>query len=1046
MKVIRDFILEKKLVLQFILFLFLGMGFFTVSEMNREAFPNVALDKVVIEAVLPGATSEEIERLIAIPIEKQLRSVSRIDKVRSYNLENVSVIMIFLEEGSRNTQKILDDIKDAVSSARLPSNAITPKVHEITTEKQEVIQIALSLKKPTGDSLEDYRKLRNLAKFFEDRLFQVKEIAEIQKFGYRDRQFLVEVDPVALNNNQIGLNTLLNALGSRNIDTPSGVLKLDGNEFLLRTKGEFQEATDMLNVPLVGNEIGYSTLVRNVARVFDSFKDVEIYERVNGTDSIVLRVWKTGQADIIVTSQKVKALIHNLEDEFPEASIYLFDDRSNNVIKQIGDLGVNFATGLILVVVVLFFILGPRLSLIVSLAIPSIFLIAFNLIKQTGTTINTVSIFGLVMVLGMMVDNSIVVSENTYRLMQEGITRKEAIEKTFKDVLLPLIVSMLVISAAFVPLLFLSGIVGKFIVAIPTVILLTLFVSLLFSLTFLPNWLNIFLPEKLKTTHKHNEPDEQTGAFAFVTRIYKKTMQWVVKRRYIVLLLFTLLFVFSLFLSSKYLHFMFFPSGGEEDIELKSWMPIGTTLEKNLSVIHTIEPVLKEITGGDLKYMRTRVGVHEAPAVDPKPGQEAHRAHIMLKLIPENERSQWFNGIDLVNAIRTAIDKGKASGTIDKKLFLDVSAKVKGPPIGKPVSIEIKGQEYSVIQEIAGKYIEEMKKIDGVYDIRIDLEEGKEEYRFRVNDSAAIITDISARDIARAIRTAYNGEIASSISKGEDKINILVRYPELARLDVNSLKEVKVENRSRRLIPLDQVTYVTKERSFSMINRQDLLRIVRLEASIDTSKATSLAVNTRLRKSVNLEPYKGYKVNFGGEQEDAQKSFRDLGISMLLAIAVIFIIFIIYFNSIGTTGVIISSIPFGIVGVLFALITHGKPLSFMSMLAIVALSGSIVANTLILITFIEELRAGGMELDEAIVKGGEIRLRPIFLTTLTTVIGLLPSAYGFPTLDRFVQPLSLAFGWGLLFATGVTLVFVPTVYRVKEDLVRLFKFRKKTPV
>jgi multidrug efflux pump subunit AcrB len=1042
MRQIGEFILEKKLVMQFILVLLLVMGLVTVTGMKREAFPNVSLDKVVIEAVLPGATPEEIERLIAIPIEKQLRQVSNLDKVRSYNLENVSVIMVFLKEGIGDTSKVLDDIKDAVDLAKLPDNAVEPTVREITTEKQEVIQIALTLKNPIGKPIEDYRKVRNVAKEIEDELFQLKEIAEVQKFGYRDRQFLVEVDPASLNSREIGLNTVLNALGSRNIDTPSGVLKLDGNEYLLRTKGEFEEAKDMLEVPLVGNEFGFSTLIKDIAKVKDTYKDIEIYEKVNGKDAVVLRIWKNESSDIINTSEKTKERIDSVIHKYPEIEFTYFDDRSENVIKQIGDLGINFATGLTLVVVVLFFILGPRLSLIVSIAIPAIFLITFNLINQSGTTINTISIFGMVMVLGMMVDNSIVVSENTFRLMQEGMPRKDAILQTYRDVLIPLIVSMLVISAAFVPLLFLSGIVGKFIVAIPTVILLTLVISLIFSLSFLPNWLNIFLPEKIKATHKHNEAEDNSGVFSYILKLYKITMEWAIRRRYIVLGLFSLFFIFMLTMSSLFLRFQFFPGGGEEDIEIKTWMPIGTTLEKNHSEIDVIEPLLIGMVGEDLSYIRTRVGIHESPAVDPKPGQETHRSHIMMKLVPEDDRKEWNSGLRLVNTIRTTLEKAKDDGILDKGLFIDVSAKVKGPPIGKPVSVEIRGQDYEKIQEIANQYIDELKLINGVYDIRIDLEEGKEEYRFRIKDEAAIRTEVSARDISRSIRTAYNGEIASNISKGEDKINIMVRFPESSRMDVNSLKNVKVENRNRRLIPLDKVTYVTKERSYSMINRQDLLRIVRLEASIDTEKVTSLAVNTRLKKAVNLSKYQGYIVNFGGEQEDAQKSSRDLGFSMLLAVAVIFIIFIVYFNSIGTTGVVISSIPFGIIGVLFALLSHGFPLSFMSMLAIVALSGSIVANTLILITFIEELRGTGIPLNEAIIKGGEIRLRPIFLTTLTTVIGLLPSAYGFPTLDRFVQPLSLAFGWGLLFATGVTLVLVPIVYRIKEDIKKLTRWRR----
>lgn len=1041
MQNIAKFITDKTLIVQFILVLLVLIGLSRLLSMHREAFPNVALDKIVIEAPLPGATPEEIERLVAIPIEKKLRAVAKIDKIRSYNLENVSVIMIFIVEGTKNTKKVLDDVKDAVDSVRLPDNAQKPKVREITTEKQEVISLSLTLKESSKDPIADYRVLRDTAKSFEDRFFQVKEIAEIEKIGYRNREFLVEVDPKVLNAKEVGLNTVLNALGSRNINIPSGRLKVNGTEYLLRTRGDFEEAKDMLSVPMLGNEFGFATVLKDIAKVVDGFEEEKTYEKLNGKHSIILRVWKTDQADIITTADSVKSLVTTMEGNFPEVDIQIYDDKSRDVRRQLGDLILNFETGLVLVLLSLIFILGMRLSIMISVAIIFIFLISFIFLKQFGFTINTITIFGMVMVLGMMVDNSIVVAENTYRLMQEGMERRDAILQTFKDVLVPLLVSFLVISAAFFPLLFMSGVIGKFILGIPAVVLVTLASSLLFALVFLPNWLNLFLPKTFQGITKKNESiEEKEGAFGYVISAYKRTMGFALKHRVFVLAIFTFIFFFTLFLAGRFLPFVMFPSGSEEDIEVKIWMPIGTTLQKNLETIEKMEPVITKMAGKDFVHLRSRIGIHENPITDPKPGQEVHRSHLTLKLVTAADRKEWGDARVLVKKIRDYIDENKVSGNFPKDMIYDVNAKIKGPPVGKPVSLEIRGAEFGVIQEIADLYTKELKKMEGVSDIRIDLELGKEEYRFFVKDEIAGRTDVSARDISRSVRTAFNGEVASTISKGEDKINILVRFPEKERQSVASLNLVKVENRNRRLIPLSQVAYFEKDRDYSMINRQDLQRVVRLEASVDTDKTTSLYVNRQLKGLVNIDKYtaKSYSVIFGGEQEDAGKSFRDLGISMLLAVAVIFGIFIVYFNSIGTTTVIIGSIPFGIVGVLFALMTHGMPLSFMSTLAIVALSGSIVANTLILITFIEELRLQGMSIEDAIINGGAIRLRPIFLTTISTVIGLVPSAYGIPTLDPFVQPLSLAFGWGLFFATGVTLIFVPVLYRIKEDFKHMF--------
>jgi multidrug efflux pump subunit AcrB len=321
------------------------------------------------------------------------------------------------------------------------------------------------------------------------------------------------------------------------------------------------------------------------------------------------------------------------------------------VRRQLGDLVLNFETGLVLVLLSLVFTLGFRLSVMISVAILFIFLISFIFMKQFGFTINTITIFGMVMVLGMMVDNSIVVAENTYRLMQEGYERKEAVLQTFKDVLVPLLVSFLVISAAFFPLLFMSGIIGKFILGIPAVVLITLASSLLFALVFLPNWLNQFLPNKLETKIKDESIEEKEGIFGLVIRAYKATIRLALTHRILVLGLFTVIFFFTLFLAGKFLPFVMFPSGSEEDIEIKVWMPIGSTLQKNLETMEKIEPVVISMAGKDFKYIRSRIGIHESPIVDPKPGQEVHRSHLNLKLVTAADRKEWKDARALVQKL-----------------------------------------------------------------------------------------------------------------------------------------------------------------------------------------------------------------------------------------------------------------------------------------------------------------------------------------------------------------------------------------------------------
>ncbi|MBW7857441.1 MAG: efflux RND transporter permease subunit, partial [Leptonema sp. (in: Bacteria)] len=716
-----SFFLEHRLVTSVFLTMLLSLGFVSLSSMNREAFPKVTLDKVVIQIPYPGGTPEEIERLISIPIEKQLRSVSNINQVRSYNLENVSVIMVFLKEGLPDTRPAVEDIKDAVEKTLLPPNALQPTVEEITTDKQQVIDVAFALKDKSSKSpnTEEYRKLRDTAKAFEDKIYELSEVAEVERFGYRNRQFLVEANPAALNSKRIGLNQLLNVLGLRNIDMPSGVMRLGDNEYLLRTRGQFTEALEMRSVPIVGNATGFMTVLSDVAKVFDTFEDPTIYEKFNGEHVIVLRVWKTETADIINAAEAAKATVEKMKERYPEVEVTVFLDQSTDVVNQLNDLIMNFATGLLLVVAALFFILGFRLSIIISFAIPSIFLIAFTIIHNTGLTINTISIFALVMVLGMMVDNSIVVAENSFRLMQEGQSRGEAIRNTLTEVFPPLLVTMLAISAAFAPLLFMGGIIGKFVFGIPAVVLIVLFVSLVFSLVFLPSWLNMFLPEQVKSNY--TAEGESTIGFDLIVQAYRKTMSIALKYRYIVIVGFTVFFFALLLLAGRFLPFVLFPAGGEDQISIKTYLPQGTTLERNLEVMNQVESLIAEVVDDKILFIRDRVGIHEPPFDDPKPGEETHRSTVTIKLTPAQERDSSTSAAVYVKKIRDKLQQAQDNNQLTNQIRFDVEADLHGPPIGKPVSLQIRGPEFEELKKIADIYINELKTIQGVFDINFDL-------------------------------------------------------------------------------------------------------------------------------------------------------------------------------------------------------------------------------------------------------------------------------------------------------------------------------------
>lgn len=998
---------------------------------------------VTVTTLYPGASPDEIEQLVSIPIEKEIRSVTGIKEVRGFNIENVSVIVVYLEPGLPDTQKAVDDITDAVNRVQdLPDSVEKPLVEEITTEKQTVIEISLSVKNPSEEGArntnqplnnEQYRSLRNLAKQLEDEVFDIRGIAEVERFGYLDREFLVEVRPAALKAGQIGLNTFLNRIRVTGLDLPSGVMRIGAEEYLLRTKGQFQTAEQIGTIPLIANDVGFNTRIKDVATVTDTFEEPNKLERFDRKPAIILRIWKNKAADLLVMSDQTREIIKSYQDRYgDEFEINYFNDASVRVRDQLFSLITNAGVGLTLLIIVLLLLLGPRLSLIVGGVIPVVFMIAFIAMSRAGITLNIVSIFALVMVLGMIVDFAIVVSENSYRHLQNGMEKRKAVEQGTAEVFWPVTVTVLCTVSAFAPLLFMTGILGKFVFSIPMVIIICLIAAWVQAMFILPAQLDAFMKEP-ESNAPAADAEPKQDRFAMIQDLYKATLTKALDRRYLTFGALSGFFFVSLIIGVLSTGFVLFPSGGEDFIEARTRMPQGTNLKTNADAIRKLEQIATETAGRYLVNLRTRIGIEE-PTGDPAPTEGTHRASVIIELIPSGERDT--DATQIMNVFRKNVKTAIEQGVLPRELQANIQLRRNGPPVGMPVSIEIRGYEFDVMNEIANIYIEELKNTEGVYGIRTDLEPGKKEFRFKVNERKAAQAGVSTLTVASAIRTAFNGEVATTVNEGEDEIEVTVRFPEELRRDVNSLNQVYVANDKRLLIPLKNVASYEIKPGFSAINRKDYRRIGTVQANIDTEVTTSLKVNQALaEKFADLESkYPGYEISYGGEQEDAQESVTDLLVSFVFALLIIFLILAAFYKSLSTPAVIMAAIPFGMTGVMWGLILHQQPLSFMSLLGAVSLSGVIVSNTLVLVSFIKDLRESGMNLRESLIEGGATRLRPVLLTTATTVLGLLPSVYGLGGTDHFVQPLAQGFAYGLIFATFITLLLTPVLYSIAQDI------------
>jgi multidrug efflux pump subunit AcrB len=572
------------------------------------------------------------------------------------------------------------------------------------------------------------------------------------------------------------------------------------------------------------------------------------------------------------------------------------------------------------------------------------------------------------------------------------------------------------------------------------VVILCLGASLICALFIMPTHLNVIAkePHHKKTAKELKEAEEgyEKGLFGRMQHRYHSLLDKALRHRYLaVLVLVLLLFGSMTLMATGIVKFEFLTGGGEDGITIKTYMVQGTNLEANLKEMKKLEKIItKTVRKDELKTMRGRVGAEDFGLLDPPPGEFTHTSTELLALPPEKERGRIAK--DIAVELRKNIKEFHEQGGFPKEMLIKTEVDEQGPPVGKPINVELRGPDFNVLKKIAAEYIQYLKTVKGVYDIRMDFELGKLEYRYSIDEVIATRSGVSVTDAANALNASFAGAVATNVRQGEEDIDVRVRFPEWARRSKQTLRDVMISNMAGGLIPLNKIARVEKKPGFAFINRLDFKRLVQVQGEVNTNITTSLEVNQLLAKKFKdiEQKYPGYVIRYGGEQEATDESMADLGKLFLLAILIIYIILAVYFESLMLPLVVMCAIPFSLVGVILAVWAHGENLSFMSTLGLFSLAGVIVSNTLVLVQFINNLRDRGMSLKESLLEGGVIRLRPVLLTSGTTVLGLFPTIYGLGGKDYFVAPLSLAFGYGLIFATFITLILIPCFYHIAEDI------------
>ncbi|NOY52165.1 MAG: efflux RND transporter permease subunit [Deltaproteobacteria bacterium] len=1011
------FSVKNPVFVNLVLLLFVVLGITSFRSMPREVFPSVPLDMVTVTTVYPGVSPEEIEKIITIPEENALQGVDGINEIDSQSREGMSLILAKVDQ-DRDLKKVSQDMESALNRMDpLPDDAKSPVVQEIET-RYPVINISVY-----GNTSEDVR--REISDELEDRILEIPGVGEVLKSGYRDREIWVEVDPHRLDAYHLPISEVVLALKRRNLNLPAGILKGIRQEFLIRTVGEFRSTKEILDTVIRKGTDGGMVRIRDVADVKNTFEEASRFGRSNGARAITLIVTKQARGDTIKIADAVKKLKSDLESHLPAgAHLSLSQDNSQWIRNRLHTLYVNGSIGFILVCTILFLTLNWRIALFTALGIPFSFLGAFTFMKFFGMTINMLTLFSLIVVLGIVVDDAIIIAENVFRHLAMGKSPSRAAIEGTNEVVTPVFAAVSTTIAAFLPMLMMTGILGKFMRVIPIVVNFALIASLVEALLTLPSHLADFAPSTSRT-----RPLFGSGKrFRSYKRRFARALGWLLRRRYKVLLSLLLVTIVTGLIARYEIPFVLFDTNDIPSFIVQIETPEGSPLIRTEAVIARIEKRLLRFPKNEITTLSSLVGSH----FDPSSGRTqtgTQLGQVMVEL-PQFNAENRVNGYQVLEKARRAL---RGISGIKKMEFVKIQA---GPPVGKAVEVRIRGKELPVLRRLSGKIQAYLKTLPGTRDIQDDLEGGKKELIVRVDEKKAALFGIHVEDVALALKSYYGGIKTSEIHRKKDQIDVIVRMAPKFRSDYTLIKTLKVANASGELIPLSMVTKRSLQEGSGVIRRKDQRRTITVTADVDTGITTSSAVKKKIEKQFGTlaGTYPGYSFAFAGEQKEQMESVQSLIDAFLISIITIYIILGTLFRSFIQPFVVMIAVPFAFIGVIIGHLVMGISFGLLSMIGMVAMVGIVVNDSLVLLDFINKSRSAGMSRWRSIITATETRFRPIILTSLTTIAGVSTLAFQRTGQAAFLAPMALSIFWGLTFSTILTLVIVPCFFAVVEDV------------
>ncbi len=1041
-------------------------GVYSGLTLVREMFPESTPNAVSITTVYPGATPAEVEKGISIKIEEVIKDIEEIDEIKTTIGEGVSSIRVVLRNDTSDVDQVVTDIKSAIDT--IPSGDFPEEAEETQVRKLEptipVINVSYF-----GDL--GAQALKDSARDLRDELLTIPGITEVILQGVLADEISVEVPPHRLNAYGLSLPDIADAIARANLDLPAGQIKTSGANVSVRTLGEEDQAAPIGEIIVRSDATGKVTRLREIGEVVDGFEEADVESRFNAQPAITATILKTPRQDAVDISKKVKALVAGkmhqplerdwladlkyrlgIRDELERVYVRAWDSpcpaggtfqTSTNLARFIeGRLDLltrNGLWGMVFVFLSLLVFLNWRVAFWVMIGLLLAVLGTVIVMRIFGFSLNLISMFGLIVVLGLLVDDAIIVGEHIYTLVEDGMEPKLAAITGAETVTWPVLCAILTTIVAFAPLLMIEGQIGDFMGVLPVIVMCALGVSVFEALSILPShlaeWLRPVEPSTggaaLARSREWISRFRAVQSFALKTVLlggYERLLRKAVSYRYVTMAVLVGVLIVSVgMVFGGRVPIVYIQKSDSETVLANLKMPVGTPFEGTDAAIRVVERATAELED-EMDTMYTLIGSQYSPDGSAS-GQGSHLAQVIIELTAIENRDRSSEEILRELRAKTADIPGVNA--------LSFTA-MHGGPGGDAISIEISGPQLEDLVIASNRIKSKLSDYAGVFDIDDDFDAGRREVQIELLDSARAL-GLTTQSLATQVRGAFYGIEARKIQRDREDVKIMVRYPPWARTRLSDVESMWVATPEGALVPFREVARIEEGRSYATIRRKDQQRAVTVTADVDQSAGNARDINTDLEKyfPVLEREFPGTTLAFGGQSREFAKSFGSLRRDFLVAAMLIYVILTGLFKSYVQPLIVMTAIPYGVIGAIGGHYLMGYPITILSLIGLVALTGIVVNDSLILVDWINHRRAEGVPVYEAVIQGGRSRMRAIMLTSITTVLGLAPLLLETSFQARFLIPMGISIAAGVAFATVLTLVAIPAQYMILVDLQRM---------